>query len=496
MSIYSLMFKQGRRPRRKRTFAGAATDRLVASWISTHASADADIRMSLMTMRGRSRTLAQNNEYMRRFVTQCKSNIVGPNGIALRVQARRPDGTLDKQDSDAVEAAWRDNGKPGNFETTGLLSREEAERLIVETAVKDGEILLRKIPGFGGPQGYALQLIEADHLDHDLMMDKFTDTGNRIRMGVEIDEWGRPAAYHLLASHPGDEVWFFNGQLRRRIPAADIIHLFLHIRPHQNRGVPWVHAVMRSLNDVGGYREAAIIAARVGAAKMGFFSSQDGTGFTGDDEDDEGNIITEAEPGTFDQLPDGTKLETWDPQYPHDQFEPFNKAMLRGIAAGLGVSYHGLTQDLEGVNFSSGRLGTQDERDIWMILQAWLIGRLHEPLYPQWLAHKLAALAIVGAGGQPLPLARFDKFNAATFHGRRWASVDPLKDTTSDISLIGARLKSRSEVIRQSGRDPQDVWDDIAREQQTLAELGIAPDQVDGDRLMDIALNSSGDRNA
>ena len=51
-------------------------------------------------------------------------------------------------------------------------------------------------------------------------------------------------------------------------------------------------------------REAAVVNARVGASKMGFFSPS-GDGFVADDLEDSSVPIMEAEPGTFHQLPQG-----------------------------------------------------------------------------------------------------------------------------------------------------------------------------------------------
>ena len=62
-----------------------------------------------------------------------------------------------------------------------------------------------------------------------------------------------------------------------------------------------------------GYREAELIAARTGAAKMGFFTSPAGDGFTADGYDDEDSVVPlyDAEAGTFHQLPAGVSFMFW-----------------------------------------------------------------------------------------------------------------------------------------------------------------------------------------
>jgi lambda family phage portal protein len=264
------------------------------------------------------------------------------------------------------------------------------------------------------------------------------------------------------------------------VPASEIIHLFVPMRAHQTRGVPWMHAAMLSLNDLGGYREAAIVAARVGAAKMGIIVSPTGEEYAGDDKDNEGNIITEAEPGTFEQVAEGTTLESWDPTYPHDQFESFNKAMLRGMAGGLGVAYHTFASDLEGVNFSSARAGVLEERDMWMVLQQWLVEGFNAQVFPEWLMHQMLSKKITLPSGIPLPFSKFAKFNAATWQPRRWSWVDPLKDIKANREAIDARVRSISSVIRETGADPDDVFLEIQTEREKLDEMGIPPESIMG----------------
>lgn len=466
-----------KRHRQSRAFNAANIGRLTASWRIQNTSIDRDLVTQLHILRARSRELCANNEYAKRFLTQVKTNVVGANGIMLQNRAKDGSTNPDKLANTAIEAGWRTWSKRGECDVTTKLSRIQLERLIVESVARDGEVLLRRMPGYNNKFRYALQLIEADYLDH--MLNEERTDGSAIRMGVELDSWGKPVRYHLLRKHPGD-LRTVTSREYEVVDASDIIHIFIPMRAHQTRGVPWMHAAMANLWDVGGYREAAIIAARVGAAKMGFFSSETGDEYTGDDVDGDGNTITEAEPGTFDQLPAGTKLESWDPNYPHEQFESFNKAMLRGVACALGVAYHSFANDLEGVNFSSARAGILEERDVWTELQQWLAESFHDQVFPQWLMLALMAGQIMLPSGKPLPFAKFEKFNAATWQGRRWPWVDPLKDIQAAKEAITLRVRSISSVIRETGQDPDDVFDEIKAEREKLAEMGIAPESVSG----------------
>ena len=461
--------KQTAAPVRARAFKAAEVDRLKLGWATQGASIDSEIYRALPILRARSRDLWANNEYAKRFVNLAKTNLIGPNGVVLQNKARRQDGTLDRADNDLIEAHWRAWSKKGAFDVTSRLSRVDAERLFVETAINDGEVLLRIVPSFDNEFGFAVQFIDTDRLDTNKNEQSDPKTGNRVIMGVELDDWRRPVAYHILRRHPNAHFPQFEDNDYLRIPAAEIIHAYICVRPEQTRGIPWMHAAMISLNDLGGYREAAVIASRVGAAKMGIFTSPDGEGYTGDDVDASGHILTDAEPGTFEQGPAGMKLETWNPTYPHEQFEAFNKAVLRGIAGAIGTAYHTLSSDLEGVNFSSARAGVLDERDNWQCLQNWLVQSFHEAIFPRWLKHQLTIGAI------NIPAYRYDKLNSPSWQPRRWTWVDPLKDEQANALAWGMRTKSLRRIIEERGLDPTEVWEEIAEDTAKLRELGIEP---------------------
>jgi capsid protein len=80
----------------KRRFEAAQSGRLFASWPAANTSLDYDLRASLAALRGRSRHLAQNNDYAQRFLQMCKTHVVGPAGFSLQAQSRFANGKVDQ----------------------------------------------------------------------------------------------------------------------------------------------------------------------------------------------------------------------------------------------------------------------------------------------------------------------------------------------------------------------------------------------------------------
>ena len=218
-----------------------------------------------------------------------------------------------------------------------------------------------------------------------------------------------------------------------------------------------------------GFAEAAITNARAGASKMGFYECTDGDGF-GDAMDANGDFIDYAEPGHFGVLPNGYKFTPYDPAYPSGEYASFAEDHKRDISAAWGVGYNSLTNDLRGVSYSSIRTAVLEDRETWKMLQEFIIERLIQPTYETWLKYALIYGPVIQAGGSALPISKYDKFVAASFRGRRWSWIDPLKDVNASTAAIGAKLTSRRRVIHDMGLDPEEVWAELDEEAARFKE--------------------------
>lgn len=452
----------------RRGFAAARIDRLTSSFRPSYTSVDQEIFRDLAVLRGRSRELANNDPYVKKFLQLCKANVVGPTGIALQSQAKDTNGKLDKGATRQIEDAFARWSKRGVCDVTGKLSWTDVQELVIETVARDGECLVRQVRNYNGNVfRFALQILEADQLE--VTYNEDLGNGSYVRMGIEFNVWGRPVAYHILTKHPGDMTLYAPSKAKReRLPADEIIHVYDPLRPGQSRGIPWLHAAILRLNMLGGYEEAELVAARTGASKMGFFvPNPEGAGEYQGEKDEMGNLIMEAEPGSFEVLPTGMDFKQWDPDHPSGNFGPFVKAALRGISSGIGVSYNGLANDLEGVNFSSIRSGVLEERDQWMMVQRWFIETLCEPVFEGWLDMAMLTKQV------NLPFSKFEKFKEASWQGRRWQWVDPEKDMQANLLALQMGTKTVEDVIRETGRDPETVLEAVAKSLERLAALGL-----------------------
>lgn len=451
----------GTAPTRQRAmFAGAQVSRLTADWITSPLVSGRRELEELPTLRARSRQLARDSAIMRRYLTLREENVVGPSGIAL--QMRTGNAALDR----AVEAWWKSFAASTDLDPTGQRDVHEMAREADRLRAMDGEAFFRWRAG-RGVYGRVLQSIDPDQVPMD--ENRQPEQGRpEIRHGVEIDSVGRPLAYHIYPFHP-DEPASRDRREAVRVMAGDVIHVWHRTRPGQTRGLPDVYAVLMTLKMLDGYEEAALVAARAGAHKLGFITQKDGTPPADLDGAPAPSLPNESEPGQWQMLDPGYSVETYDPAFPNIQHDQFTKAFRRTIAVGLGVSYDALFGDLEAVNFSSGRLGRQSMQDRWRLEQHRIVRTFYVPVFRMMLEAALAMGAIPGVRS-----GRLDELvAAASWRPRGWAPVDPTKEEAARSARLAMGMTTFADEAAADGRDWDENIERLALEYRAAEAAGV-----------------------
>ena len=450
----------------KRSYSGASTGRLFADFVTASTSADAEIKDNIRILRDRARELARNDSYISRYLNLMVSNVIGKHGVRISSKSRNDNGSLDLAANQLIEKSWKEWSKLGNCTANGRLSFLDCQKIFIESLCRDGEVLIRKIKSNDSPFGFTLQFLEADHLDES--KNGFNkSTGNRIKMGVEVNKHDKPVAYHLFKEHPYDRTYMGNIE-HIRVPADEIIHAYLPQRAEQTRGISLIATAMANVKMLNGYLEAEIVAARVGASKMGFFTSSDGDGYVGDGYENEFNPTMNAQAGVFEQLPSGMDFKAFDPTHPTSAFDSFTTSVLRSIASGLNISYHSLSNDLTSVNYSSIRQGALEDRSMYMIYQQFVIEHFINPVFQSWLE------MAISTGYINLPMGKFDKFsNSVNFIPRSFSWIDPLKEMQANVVGLQNGTLTYADISASYGRDTEELFEQHQKEIELAKQYNI-----------------------
>jgi len=468
----------------QRMYAGAQFGRTTADWVASGTSADSELVSSLRPLRNRSRQLCRDNEYAREAKRQVVLNVVGT-GIGLQAQVKKRRGDVfDDKANDTIEAQWAHWCKASRCHTAGKFSFARLLQVILAGVFESGEIIVRLVrQQFADSRvRLCLEIIESDQIV-DSWSGRVSENGNEIRMGVEVDEWQRPLAYWLYPRHPGDGLTAATLASSNlvRVPAEEIIHVALFDRPYQTRGVPWMHAALMKLRHMGGYEEAEIVAARAAASVMGFRQAPE-VDIPGEEDDGsevvDGERVMDMTPGVIMSLGPGETFQGFNPSRPNSALEPFMRFMLRSVAAGIGVSYESISRDYSQSNYSSSRLSLMQERDLWRMLQQWLIESVCQPVYEAWLE-----MAVLG-GTLNLPAYETapEIYQAIRWAARGWQWTDPAKESAAAKADVRSGFANLADVLAEKGVDLEDHLRRRADEVKLIRQYGLVldtdPDQV------------------
>lgn len=460
----------------KRLLETAETPEWARSW-TTHAShINEDLRSAWPTIASRSTNIARNNEWAARWLLQQRDNVLGQNGIRLQCRLTKVrTAEQHTEANEAIEALWREWGAAGVCETSGL-SWRQVEALALQSLARTGEFFYRFRTGAGaGAFGFQVQVLDPWIIDHTLHQD--LSTGGTIRMGVERDQEGRVVGYHLNRRESlTTERSPVSGAGTRRLSAAEARLCFSVDEPGQVRGIPWLSIGARRLWMAQKFEEACAVASRNSAERLGFFVSPTGDAPPGfadqivssvlEQARASGKILTPEEvqqltaaadkytttmPGQYDTIPAGYDFRQYESTWPNIDAAEYVKSQIRGWSAARGASYHTIGNDLEGVNYSSARVGILDEREHYKVVQQDLIDWLHAPVLEQWM--RFAVLR-----DSRLVASRLADYVAAcTWRPRRWAGIDPQKEALANESDLQLSLTSRSRIILERGDDPEEI---------------------------------------
>ncbi|MDL2289951.1 phage portal protein [Paludibacteraceae bacterium OttesenSCG-928-F17] len=427
--------------------------------LATSTGVNTEVRGAITTLRNRSRHMVRNNGWCKRAVEAITKHTIGE-GIQPA-----PDITFtETPQAKKMWRLWAQTTACDWYEKTTFYGLQEiAMRAIAE----GGEVLILRRwvePTRRCPIPVKLQILEGDHIDTTRTGDttytyEGTERKGKARLGVQFDEKGQLAGYWLFEYHPGEGDCFIGLSDSKFYPKEDVLHSFEILRPGQVRGLPFGVASFMKSSDFSDYEDAQLIKQKIAACYSAFVLGVDDTEIAND------NPVLDLEPGVIEYLGTGESVEFSNPPSVSD-YDPYSSRILQGIASAYGITYEMLTMDYSKVNFTSGRMAKIDTKrnfDSWQYNM--IVPQLCTPVW-DWF---IDACLVAGVLTEIIP---------ADWTAPRVPLLDPQKEITAQSLQIKNGLTTLSEIIRETGREPSELFAEYADDLKKLKELGITVDSI------------------
>lgn len=449
-----------------RHFEAASVGRRTAGWNRKGGDANAAASgASLAYLRNQARDLVRNNPWARRGLQRLVTNVVGW-GIQPKATGRG---------GETISKLWKQWAETTQCDAAGRLTFYGLQRLVMRTVVESGEVLIRRRfrrieDGLAIP--LQLQVLEPDYIDtgKDGVMGT---AGGPIVQGIEFDAIGRRVAYWLFDTHPG-AMGPLLSPVSRRISADGILHVYNQERAGQARGYSWFASIDVRLHEHDEFEDATLMKQKIAACFAAFVTDVDGSNSAlGAGTDSQTGLpltdpmtnepLDSLGPGMILNLPAGKSVTVANPPASTDH-AAFVTSSLRGVAAGLGVTYEDLTGDMTQINFSSGRMGriahmadVEDWR--WNML----IPQFCAPAW-DWM---LTALQLAGENVEMAP---------ATWTPPALPMIDPDAEGRALSQMVRTGAMTIDAMVRAQGYDPEEHFAEYEKGIKRLDKLGIILD--------------------
>ena len=325
------------------------------------------------------------------------------------------------------------------------------------------------------PYQTTIRLIEADRIcNPDTSGDSEsteTDGGGRIIDGIEIDKEGVVIRYYIASRSPiaandnSELTWTPIDAFGSDTGYENMLHIMIHERPEQRRGVPLVAAEIEGLKQFSRYMNAEIAGKLVSAMLTVFITSKDDDGKAGmEDAVNEDEKVTDDElklelaPGAIYDLPPGKHPETVDPKRSDTQFEVFVNTFIMVIASSMGIPKEVLVKKYES-NYTAARAALLDFWRTVKVYRRRFNSGFNQPIYEQWLSEAMAAGRIEAPGFFDDPIVR-QAWCGCSWMGASMGHVDPLKEVNAAEARIRNNISTEEqEAMEYNGNN----WDEVVR---------------------------------
>lgn len=458
-----------------KNFDSARFDRLTLDFLESMQQINDDIKNSLTKLRGRSRTLAQNDDYYKRCLQLWVSYIVGPKGLTLVCKSKNNDNKDDKSANDQIERDFKRFCNKKYFSKDKSLSFLSAQNYEEYCFARDGETFTRIHRGVKNEYGVAFSFIDPEFLDETYCVNDFK--GGKISQGIQFDGEGSivgywfndPKGYSKNSTTPANP----KSLEKVFIPADQIIHRFNQVEPNQIRGFPVFQNIMLSLFALSKLNESEMVNYRYSSCKMATIES---------DFPDEINMpsvgetntsgspyyrMDMLEPGIVEELEMGKHLNLLSPDHKTGNWDLFSKGILRSASSGSGFPYCLISNDYSGLNSDVVRLIINDARDFAMANQCLFACDWADHIYDEFLLFSLLSNKI------NLPISKIEKYREHEFRGRTFQSLRPLEDQQALALAVEHGNGSRTEHFRGLNLNVDDVFAELGHEEDLSRQFGV-----------------------
>lgn len=441
------------------------------------------------TLSPTSAAIAENNLLIRRSQATIRNNVWVANGLNQLISDEIGNGITPISKSkdlifkSQIEELIEDSKH--QFDPQGVLCMYGIQAAAARARRADGEVFIRirrRRPSAELNIPVQFQLIESVFCPIEL--NRVLLNGSFIRSGIEFNKFGKRTAYWMYTEHPHD--WNNKAPQIIRVPANQIIHHYIPLRPGAIRAAPEFSQSIPKAHLYDKYTSAELTRKETRAHFTGVIhrTEYDDNDYKYDPisgqliDEDEGEVgMIDLEPGTFPSLLPGEGVELFDSDKGSEGYLDFQYDQKAGIAAGMGgIPVEILSGDYSRINDRIARIilnqyhrGMEQIQNLYTIQQ--VCRAMYETIVMTSVQHQLVDTVDFASN--------IRDYIRAEHRIPSWAYVHPLQDVQAHIHAMNAKLDSRQNIVSKRSRNVNIV--DLEIQEDNLREISLGINEITGE---------------
>lgn len=393
-----------------------------------------------------------------------------------------------------IQIKWKHYANSVHFlsDATRRLSFGQQLRLSAAHIFQDGEALGLVEWAQDEPTRYRtrLRIVDPDRLSNP----SGRPDSDRLRGGIETNAHDIPVRYWIREGHPADlggkanMIW--HGWDRFATPQGrpQVLHAFDQLRAGQSRGITRLVQALKAFRAFGKFTDHTLEAAAINALFLGFIKSNAGPsavkeGFDADDiaefagerEDYYAENPVEVDGVRFPVLGLDDEVQMQTQARDTSGFDGFARAIIRMIAASIGVTYEELSMDFSSTNYSSARAAMLIAWNETLALRDLIRIQIAQPFYVAWLEEAIDIGEVELPAGAPDFHDAVDAYAECRWIGPARGYIDPTKEIDAAAARIETGISTYEQEIGDQGGDIDEIFEQQAYEARRRQDLNLPP---------------------
>ncbi len=441
-------------------YDGANTGRLGNDWPTTVQTPTQNLRQDRKTTIARSIRAIDNDPHARGLMNVLTANVVGP-GLRPYPRIKFRDGSSKTGINKILMDGWKRYND--EFDAGKRMTQADSQKVRFGEIFKTGSSIINITKsnykrGFLGITNQIMNVLRLDE-SHDTYYDSdFSQTpsqGTTI-FGINMDKYSAPLSYWIQGNDSPISAEFMRVDFTQEMAEQFI-------------GIPWMITALKYLWSNEQLISDKIISSRI-QSMISLYLPQSimdslvkGSAINSDDQ-------VNWQPGSIMHGPDNVvpKVIQADDSV-KDVLNPLQKLLLHAISMTKGVSYQGLTSDLDKVNMASGRINTNRDNLTYFILQKEFKKVVCQKdwntfVYRMFLENKIPGRTITDYLKDPW------MYNECQWRPHKGGMIDPYKESLAAKEQRQNYLVSLDEWYSDKGEEWTDHLDQIVDEAKYLKD--------------------------